>query len=188
MTAWCKSDSGVRQGCPLSPLLFNIYVRELGMKLAQCKQGLKYLMVNKDGLTTKFHLVVRICLSIWKLVMIHGHISTLSTEVVTYLSNFLFHTVQCAYNIFNICISKHEPVYLRVENQKQTLLGLFEMYITRTTYFNSELLTCTECGSEIITQVMRALSCFANILLKNYSTTKSETVSNSNDSRKLSKF
>ena len=29
-TGWCKSDSGVRQGFPLSPLLFNIYVRELG--------------------------------------------------------------------------------------------------------------------------------------------------------------
>ena len=31
------------------PLLFNIYVRELGMKVAQCRQGFKYLMVNKDG-------------------------------------------------------------------------------------------------------------------------------------------
>ena len=26
MTGWCKSDSGVKQAYPLSPLLFNIYV------------------------------------------------------------------------------------------------------------------------------------------------------------------
>ena len=49
-TGWCKSDSGVMQKCHMSPLLFNIYVRELGMKVAQCKHGLKYLMVHRDGM------------------------------------------------------------------------------------------------------------------------------------------
>ena len=50
MTGWCKNDSGVRQGCPMSALRFNIHVRELGMNVAQCKHGFKYLMVNRDGL------------------------------------------------------------------------------------------------------------------------------------------
>ena len=50
MTGWCKSDFVVRLGCPLSPLLINIYARELGMNVAQCKHGFKYLMVDRDGL------------------------------------------------------------------------------------------------------------------------------------------
>ena len=41
---------------------------------------------------------------------------------------------------------------------------------------NAELLTCTDCGTDIITEL---LNCFANILLMNYSTTKSETGSRS---------
>ena len=48
-TGWCKSDSGVRQVCPLSPLLFNIYVRELGNVISNCVHGVKYAVVGKDG-------------------------------------------------------------------------------------------------------------------------------------------
>ena len=47
-TGRCKSTSGVRQGCPFSTPLFNIYVRDFGMKVAACKQGFKYLVVNKE--------------------------------------------------------------------------------------------------------------------------------------------
>ena len=32
-TGWCMSGSGVKQGRSLSPLLFNIYDRELGMNV-----------------------------------------------------------------------------------------------------------------------------------------------------------
>ena len=49
-TVWCKSDSGVRQGCPLSPLCFNIYVRELGKVISNCVHGIKYAVVGKDGI------------------------------------------------------------------------------------------------------------------------------------------
>ena len=50
-TGWCKSDSGVRHGNPLSPLLFNIYVKELGKVISNCVHGVKYAVVGKDVVT-----------------------------------------------------------------------------------------------------------------------------------------
>ena len=47
-TGWCKSDSVVRQGCLLSPLPFNIYVRELGKVISNCVHGVKYAVVGND--------------------------------------------------------------------------------------------------------------------------------------------
>ena len=49
LTKWCKSESGVRQGCPLSPLMFNVYIRELGMRIEECQESFKYTSVNSNG-------------------------------------------------------------------------------------------------------------------------------------------
>ena len=49
-TEWCDCTSGVRQVCPLSPLLFNIYVRELGMRLDECKNRFSYTVMSYDGI------------------------------------------------------------------------------------------------------------------------------------------
>ena len=48
-TGWCKSDSGVRQSCPLSPLHFHIYVRKLGKVIRNCAHGFKYAVMEKVG-------------------------------------------------------------------------------------------------------------------------------------------
>ena len=36
---------------------------------------------------------------------------------LTYPSNFLFDVIQCAYNVFNVFISKYEKEFLKVVNQ-----------------------------------------------------------------------
>ena len=47
---------------------------------------------------------------------------------------------------------------------------------------------CNVCGCDIITNVMKSLSCFSNILLKNYSINTSKALSAVKLSKKVSKF
>ena len=45
----CTSSSGVRQGCPLSPLLFNIYFKEIAQVIEQSVHGFRYSVIKEDG-------------------------------------------------------------------------------------------------------------------------------------------
>ena len=74
---------------------------------------------------------------------------------LTYLSNFLFNVILCAYNVFNVCISKYVKEFLKVVNHKQNLLSLFEKHISSVDYFSDHLLVCDVCKVELITNVMR---------------------------------
>ena len=101
-------------------------------------------------------------------------------------NNYIVTTV-CIFNIhvmyFNITC-----IFLKVSNQKQTYLGVVEQFITENDNCKDVHVTCGHCGVVTKVIVMKALICFANTLLNNYSRDKCEDIITSKVSRKLSKF
>ena len=54
----------------------------------------------------------------------------------------LFNTIKCAYNIFNTFIAEHEAKSIKVMNQNQLFIELFEEHITNLNYFIGHLIPC----------------------------------------------
>ena len=70
---------------------------------------------------------------------------------------------------------------------KITYLGVVEQFITENDNCKDVHVACEHCGVVMKFIVMKALSCFANTLLSNYSKGKCDDIINSNMSGKFSK-
>ena len=82
----------------------------LRMKCEACKQNFGKREVQHSNLEIDYDLLM--------------YFESINRGGLTYPSNFLFNVMQCAYNVFNICISKYEKEFLKVINQKQTILEM----------------------------------------------------------------
>ena len=100
----------------------------------------------------------------------------------------IFNVAQYAYLMFNVCISSVECTFLDVAHQKQTFLGVIEQFITNNEECKEMLIMCEECKQMFLVCIMKAMSCFANVLLNNSSKDKSDDITIAKVSRKLSKF
>ena len=108
---------------------------------------------------------------------------------LTYPSNLLFSVLQCAYIIFNMCISEDfEEIFLKVYNQKYTLIGVIERYITSHDDFGGIFIYCNKCDTEWHLLLIKAIWCFVNVLLNDYSIDKTNQNVGAKVVRKLSKL
>ena len=101
----------------------------------------------------------------------------------------MFSVLQCAYIIFNMCISEDlEEIFLKVYNQKYTLVGVIERYITSHDDFGGIFIYCNKCDTEWHLLLIKAIECFVNVFLNDYSIDKTNQNVGAKVVRKLSKL
>ena len=88
-----------------------------------------------------------------------------------------------------MCISTGLEVnFLRVINQRQTLLGVIEKYLTANDDFIGIYHVCEVCDETFLVHLMKALKCFINVLFNNYTKNSTDKVGSMKQSRKVSKL
>ena len=113
----------------------------------------------------------------------------LDRDGLIYPSNLLFNIIQCSYSIFNMCVSSSlECSFIKVDNQKQTLVNTIEQYLYNCDDFLAVYYTCEDCDTTLLTYLVNALGCFSNILLNNYSKIHTDKLGSAKQSTKLSKL
>ena len=88
-----------------------------------------------------------------------------------------------------MCVSSSlECSFIKVDNQKQTLVNTIEQYILICNYFFAVYYTCEDCDTTLLTYLVNALGCVSNILLNNYSKIHNYKLGSAKQSKKLSKL
>ena len=74
--------------------------------------------------------------------------------------------LQISYKIFNICVDENfEGQFLKLVNQKQTLISVIEHCLTSGDDYIDIFFVCELCETPCMTHLLKAISCFSNICL-----------------------
>ena len=105
VTGWCKSESWVRHDCLLSPLLFNLYIRELGMIIEECREDLKYTSVNSNGELKRSNCLAGLMYA--DDVCLFADINQVLRRVYDYVSTVILHLLLSCHQTALIYLSTH---------------------------------------------------------------------------------
>ena len=88
-----------------------------------------------------------------------------------------------------MCVSSSlECSFIKVDNQKQTLVNTIEQYLYNCDDSLAVYSTCEDCDTTLLTYLVHILGCFSNILLNNYSKIHTDKLGSAKQSKKLSKL
>ena len=85
---------------------------------------------------------------------------------LVYPSDLFFMVLQISCKFFSICVDKKfEAQFLKLANQKQTLIAVIKHCLTSRDDYMETFYVCELCETPCMTHLLKAISCFSNICL-----------------------